>query len=265
MSKSKGLASSLQIAIESARQAIGPTRHNPSLPACPLCGAQAVEGHLYHHATDIRHDCDCILDRYNAYMRGLERLWNIPLYTKRFQDSLPQRLKAASFETLKIHPGNRAAAKTLSGLKVGDVAYLWGLPGRGKSFLSVAAARLLLPHGLRVAFWNEANLYAALRASFGKPEHRPDLTKYDVLIWDDMGKIKAQDWGYELTYHALEHYTSEGKTLIITSQYEPVDTAKRMTPSDVDAAAAVISRMSSGYVLEVRGKDWRVNVNGEEK
>lgn len=263
MSKSKALASSFQIAIENARRAVGETEYNDAQPICPVCGARAVAGNLYRHALDLRHDCDCILDRYAQYIGGLERLWNIPRYTKAFENSLPKLLKDKTFENLKIHPGNRAPARSLSALKPGDVAYIWGLPGRGKTHLAVAAARLLLPHGLRVAYWNEANLYAAIRSSFGNPERRPNLTQYDVLVWDDMGKVKAQDWGYELTYHALEHYTSEGKTLIITSQYEPVDTAKRMTPSDVDAAAAVISRMSSGYVLQVTGKDWRVN--GGEK
>jgi DNA replication protein DnaC len=203
--------------VETFRSKIGPTPINHSQPLCPLCGAGAIEGYIYRHAQDLRHDCDCMIERHSDYTVGLERIWNTPRYSKAFLDSLPKSHKEATFDNLPTHAGNRKAKEVASKLRPGSVLYLWGLPGRGKSHLAVAAARLFLPHGLRVAYWNETNLYAAIRASFGKPERRPDLTQYDVLVWDDMGKAQAHEWGYEITYHALEHYTSEDKTIIITS------------------------------------------------
>ncbi|HEX7040105.1 MAG TPA: ATP-binding protein, partial [Trueperaceae bacterium] len=136
--------------------------------------------------------------------------------------------------------------------------YLWGPAGNGKTHLAIATGHHLAETGHTVAFHGIAALFAQIRASFapdGPP--RPHLHHPDILILDDLGKIKPTEFVYETFYATLETRWSQEKTIIFTANHRPLDAANQLAP-DPESAAAILSRMASGTVTEIKGRDERL-------
>lgn len=175
-----------------------------------------------------------------------------------FTDSLPVRYRRYTFDTLRRHPGNAAAIDAAKALQPGQNLYLWGPAGNGKTHLAIATGHHLAEAGHTVAFHGIAALFAQIRASFapdGPP--RPNLHHPDILILDDLGKIKPTEFVYETFYATLETRWSQEKTTIFTANHRPLDAANQLAP-DPESAAAILSRMASGTVTEIKGRDERL-------
>lgn len=175
----------------------------------------------------------------------------------RYVEQLPSRYRAYTLDALRQNPGNQAAIKAAADLPPGQNLYVWGPAGNGKTHLAVATGRRLAGEGRRVRFWGVVELFNTLRSSFGTGAERPDLERPEVLILDDLGKIKPTEFVYEVFYGALEHRWANEKTTIFTANHRPSDAAQHMS-SDAEGAAAILSRMASGVVVEVRGADQRL-------
>lgn len=231
-------------------------RNDPRLPPCPLCGAAALES-AYRFAEDLSHDCDCLRDREEEYYRGLRRLWRGRVCLEQFLAGVPRRYRGFTLEGYVREPANAEALAAARVLGPGEFAYLYGPPGRGKTRLAVAAARRLAAAGHKALFLGEAEyLEAIYRAIRGQGE-APDYRTAEVVVLDDAGKIKPTDFAYQTLYALLEHFSSEGKTLLVTSNYPPLQLARRLAGGEAEAAAAIASRLTQGYVLEVGGRDHR--------
>lgn len=231
-------------------------QNDPRLPPCPLCGATALES-AYRFAEDISHDCDCLRDREEEYYRGLRQLWRGRVCLEQFLAGVPRRYRGFTLEGYVREPASAEALAAAQGLRPGEFLYLYGLPGRGKTHLAVAAARRLATTGRRTLYLGEAEyleaIYRAIRGQGEAPDYRPA----EVVVLDDAGKIKPTDFAYQTLYALLEHFSSEGKTLIVTSNYPPLQFARRLAGGEAEAAAAIASRLTQGYVLEVGGRDLR--------
>lgn len=176
---------------------------------------------------------------------------------KRYVDALPSRYRAYTLDTLRQNPGNQAAINAATNLQLGQNLYIWGPAGNGKTHLAVATGRRLASAGHRVKFWGVVELFNTLRSSFGTGGERPNLERPEVLILDDLGKIKPTEFVYEVFYGALEHRWANEKTTIFTANHRPSEAARHMS-NDPESAAAILSRMASGVVAEVRGADQRL-------
>lgn len=227
------------------------------LPVCPCCSALAFKV-SWRDTFDLQHACDCILERPTAYEDGIQQLWEIELRRREYLSSLPVRYQACTFKTLERYADNAAAFDVGMSLELGQMLYLWGKPGNGKTHLACAIGFRLIDQA-RVRFWNMASLYAALRDAIAHDQPRPNLLAPSVLILDDLGKVKTSEFVYETLYACLEGRWSNGKTTILTANHKPGIVADRLTPSslDQDAANAILSRLVAGRVLEVRGSDRR--------
>lgn len=175
----------------------------------------------------------------------------------KYTDALPSRYRTYTLETLRQHPGNSAAIQAALSHQLGQNLYLWGPAGNGKTHLAVATGRRLAASGHRVTFWGVVELFNTLRASFGSGGERPNLDRPEILILDDLGKIKPTEFVYETFYGALEHRWANEKTTIFTANHRPSEAARHMS-TDPESAAAILSRMASGTVVEVRGPDRRL-------
>ncbi|HEX7038917.1 MAG TPA: ATP-binding protein [Trueperaceae bacterium] len=203
-------------------------------------------------------------DRSHPYYAGLRELqdeWAAEQrerLTQTFTERLPARYRRYTFDTLRRHPGNAAAIDAAKALQPGQNLYLWGPAGNGKTHLAVATGRRLAEAGHRVAFYGVVALFAQIRASFapdGAP--RPDLAFPDVLILDDLGKVKPTEFVYQEFYAALEARWANEKSTVFTANHRPSAAAEHLSP-DSESAAAILSRMASGVVVEVRGRDERL-------
>lgn len=175
----------------------------------------------------------------------------------RFTERLPTRYRTYTLNNLREHPGNQAAIHAANNLQLGSNLYLWGAAGNGKTHLAIATGRHLAAQGHRVTFWGVIELFNTLRASFGTGAERPNLDNPDILILDDLGKIKPTEFVYEVFYGAIEHRWANQKTTIFTANHRASDAAKHLSP-DTESAAAILSRMASGTVTEIRGRDERL-------
>lgn len=175
---------------------------------------------------------------------------------KHFVDHLPVRYRRYTVDNLRRHAGNDAAVKAATAFALGSNLYVWGAAGNGKTHLAVATGRRLAEAGHRVAFYGVVELFNQIRSSFNGGE-RPNLEWPEVLILDDLGKIKPTEFVYEVFYAALEHRWANEKATIFTANHKPSQAAAQLS-ADSESAAAVLSRMASGVVVEVRGADERL-------
>lgn len=200
------------------------------------------------------------LDRAHPYYDGLRELrteWDRERSQRQvdaYVEKLPARYRRYSLGNLRVHPGNQAAVDAAA--KVDGNLYVWGPAGNGKTHLAVATGLRLAGEGKRVAFWGVVELFNRTRASFGGGE-RPNLESPEVLVLDDLGKVKPTEFVYEVFYGALEYRWANELVTIFTANHRPSAAAAHLT-SDSEAAAAVLSRMASGAVVEVKGSDERL-------
>jgi DNA replication protein DnaC len=169
---------------------------------------------------------------------------------------LPQRYRDYTFDTLREQAGNRKALEACREFSPGKNLYIHGPAGNGKTHLAVATG-LSLVGALTVQFWGVAKLFSTLRLAAIGEEARPDLYRPDVLILDDLGKVKATEFVFQEFYAVLEQRWAEQQTTIFTANHKPSESASQLAP-DPQSAAAILSRMASGVVIEVKGRDERL-------
>lgn len=180
--------------------------------------------------------------------------------TIRLNNLLPKRYQAYQLGNLRVHAGNKTAVEAAGRLQAGENLFIHGAAGNGKTHLAVATGWRLLELGHGVEFYGVVDLFSQIRSSFSHqmPEnHRPNLLAPDVLILDDLGKVKPTEFVYQEFYAAIEARWANEKTTIFTANHRASEAAKQLSP-DGEGAAAILSRMASGHVVEVTGKDERL-------
>lgn len=184
------------------------------------------------------------------------------LRTRLFNDLLPKRYRAYTFESLRVHDGNKAAVTAGKELTVGENLFIHGPAGNGKTHVAVATGWRLVNAGHSVEFYGVVDLFNKIRNSFSHPnseQHRPNLAAPDVLILDDLGKVKPTDFVFQEIYAALESRWANEKTTIFTANHRASEAAAQLSP-DGEGAGAILSRMASGRVVSVTGQDERLGV-----
>jgi DNA replication protein DnaC len=234
-----------------------PAEYNLEQPPCPICKAPALAGYLWASPLDLAHDCDCVAEREDGYFSALYQLWAERINRRNFIESLPARYQAFTLDTLDGHDGNRAAIGAAESLEFGQNLYVWGEAGNGKTHLAVGIGRRMVGT-YTVAFWGVSHLFQVLREAIGDNSvRRPDLITPHVLVLDDLGKTKPTEWVYENLYNTLERRWADGRSTVFTANYRPLDVAKRIS-FDKEGAEAVVSRLASGKVVQVKGPDRRL-------
>ncbi len=179
-----------------------------------------------------------------------------------FRDNLPRRYRPCTFDTLRTHPGNRAAITAAKALPASENLFIHGPAGNGKTHLAIATGQAFAATGLHVEFWGVAELFATIRRSFNDAlVTAPNLLLPDILILDDIGKTKPSEWVTQEIYAALEGRWADERTTILTANHDPLTVAESLTP-DSATVGAIVSRLSSGITIEVTGADERTSKGG---
>ena len=230
---------------------------DPTLPPCPLCTAQARAGGDYAAWDRLSHTCNCDLEAPLAYDAGLRRLWRqrnaLPLYL----ETLPTRYHGYTADALKVTPENAPVTAVLKEGLTGNL-FLYGPAGTGKTHLAIAGARRFAERGKTARFWGMAALIQQLRLASAGEVARPELEHWDVLVLDDIDKIRPTPFVYESLYTLFESRWANEKITIFTAQNDPDRAAAILTPEGNEVAAdPMASRMASGRVFKVAGADRR--------
>ena len=177
---------------------------------------------------------------------------------REFLHSLTYRLQGYTFTNLEVYKDNRQAVELCKSLAYGTNLFIYGDSGNGKTMLAVATAYDLAAY-YSVAVWSVVEWFEMIRTTFNfqNQTKRPDLKGPEVLVLDDIGKSKASDFAYEQLYNVVNYRWEQGKTTIFTSNHSAQTAAQKVSP-DIDNANALLSRMASGDVVKVTGRDQRV-------
>ena len=86
------------------------------------------------------------------------------------------------------------------------------------------------------------------------------MRRVDVLCIDDLGKAETSEWANALAFRAIDERYGTGKTIIVTSNYNPNDLAAALArKSDVVTARAIVSRICGmTRRVEMEGRDRRL-------
>lgn len=231
--------------------------HDLGLPACPQCGRPALAGEPWEAWDRLTHDCHCCLDDELAYNDGLRRLWASKMALPHYLAGLPERYARYTFDRIERTPENAPAIDAARRLDRRSL-FLHGPAGTGKTMLACATAHAYAASGVTARYWSLNELIGVLRRAAVGEAPTPDLLSVDVLVLDDAGKVKPTGFVYEAIYNCLEGRWSREKTTIITANHKPRVVGLALTPEgDADAASALVSRMGSGLVFEMDGRDAR--------
>lgn len=169
---------------------------------------------------------------------------------------------AMTFDTLTLcNPSVEDAAKKLKTIAVGEReggVFMLGLPGRGKTHLSVATVRAALEAGRLAGFFNLAELVTRIQSTYGysdaaetKAQIIESVREHDLVVIDDFGKEHRSPDVESIVYQLIDGLYRARKTLVASSNLPGKDFVERYD-------GAVLSRL--GGMCEkvvIRGEDRR--------
>ena len=141
----------------------------------------------------------------------------------------------------------------------GNMMFLGGT-GLGKTFLAACIARTVADRGYSVCYETAAQMFSKLeRAKFSSDEEaRKDTEKYtavDLLIIDDLATEMPGQFVTAALYSLLNDRLLTGKPMIITSNLNVDEAARRYSPQ-------IASRLFGSFkILTFLGEDYRIKRN----
>lgn len=137
---------------------------------------------------------------------------------------------------------------TQTGEKRGRSLWLSGPIGTGKSSAAALIALEASRRGYDVSWWGMSKLLSRFKSTFvsDSTEHayglRDEISRYDLLVLDDIGTIRAGEWPREELY------------LIVNDRYETSRPIVLTTDVDVDGMRQAIGSRTVSRLIEMAGK-----------
>ncbi len=186
-------------------------------------------------------ECDCVTRVFSEYQDQLRM--------ERGDAGYDHRVRESGIPALFID------AKTDMQL---ESLYLFGDPGTGKTHTACALLMKAVRQGMTALYVTMGKLGGS---SFDERENLfAKMRRVDVLCIDDLGKAETSEWANALAFRAIDERYGTGKTIIVTSNYNPNDLAAALArKSDVVTARAIVSRICGmTRRVEMEGRDRRL-------
>lgn len=186
-------------------------------------------------------ECDCVTRVFSEYQDQLRM--------ERGDAGHEHRVRESGIPALFID------AKTDMQL---ESLYLFGDPGTGKTHTACALLMKAVRQGMTALYATMGKLGGS---SFDERENLfAKMRRVDVLCIDDLGKAETSEWANALAFRAIDERYGTGKTIIVTSNYNPNDLAAALArKSDVVTARAIVSRICGmTRRVEMEGRDRRL-------
>jgi DNA replication protein DnaC len=109
-----------------------------------------------------------------------------------------------------------------------------GSVGCGKTHLAVAILRGVIERGFTGLYWNVPDLFRAIRSTFGEhPEQTEsellaEMTGVDLLVLDDLGAERANEFVGERLYMIVNRRYEAGMPMIVTTNFTDADLSARL-------------------------------------
>ena len=135
---------------------------------------------------------------------------------------------------------------------------LFGPYGVGKTHLAAAIGYGLLELGVKVLFSSTTLLVQTLqqaKAEFKLKQALDRLSKYQLLILDDMGYVKKSEQETSVLFELIAHRYESGSMIITANQaFGDWDS---LFPDKIMAVAAVDRIVHHATIINVNGPSWR--------
>lgn len=154
-------------------------------------------------ANDPDHARERAVDEYKHVIAVRDKRW----------ETVPRRFRTARVEDLDGAIGEAVAEWRNEPWRN---LILLGSVGTGKTHAAVAALRLAVEQGHRIAFYPVVELLDAMRPH-GDPDAYERCESTDYLVLDDLGAERPTDWTAERLYALVNRRWLEGLSTIVTS------------------------------------------------
>lgn len=148
-------------------------------------------------------------------------------------------LQKASLDTYEVKNESTARAKRIAERYVEVFStenprnlLLVGSYGVGKSHLAKAITDKVIETGYSAIFISVPKLLTRFRTSYSKSAEYTELdliealTRTDLLVLDDLGAEKSNEWAFEKLFEIVD--SRQGMNTIYTSNYQPKDLIKKL-------------------------------------
>lgn len=172
--------------------------------------------------------CKCESERYNAECERFKAMQE-SIEIDRLRSVGIQDRKIISFtfanddgRNQKISNLSRRYAECFEEIKANNCGLLlFGEPGTGKSFFAGCIANALIDRGYHVLATNITRLQNQLFAVENKNELLQEITRYDLLLLDDLGAERNTEFSVEQVYTIIDERYKSNKPVIATTNYSP--------------------------------------------
>ena len=149
-------------------------------------------------------------------------------------------------------------AETTAWVEHNQNLILFGPSGVGKTHIAAAIGRRLIENGKRVYFTKTTTLVQKLQLAYGEQKLQnalDKLTKYDLLILDDIDYAKKTDAETSVLFELIADRYEAKSLLIIANQ--PFDKWNSIFPSSEVAVAAIDRLIHHATIISFDEKSYR--------
>lgn len=132
---------------------------------------------------------------------------------------------------------------------------LMGGTGTGKSFYAACICNELTDRGMRCKFTSVSEISDALWSAEDKSEVYADLTRYGLIVLDDLGAERSTEYMKEITFRVIDNLLRAGMPVVITTNLSP---KQLMEERDTDLQRVYSRICKKAIPIAVTGADRRV-------
>ena len=238
-------------------------------PKCPDCGQPQQRFWRAHpfpmpsgygRGTWLRQDCQCVRKEQEGRRAAVQ-----PFLSPHWADPLPPALRQCCFESFKVGPYNeegyqvcRKFADKFPSIQAGEGLFLYGSSGVGKTHLAAAMINQLKDNHW-TAFAHVPALLDQLRRQIATID---TYTGAALLVLDDLGSERVTDWGWEQLLIILDNRLNNGRSTIITANYD----TSQWEALDRIVGMRLASRIQGQHMpILIQGPDWRQQRYGAKR
>lgn len=135
-------------------------------------------------------------------------------------------------------------------LKDGKGLLMYGTVGTGKTYYASCIANRLIDRGYNVKMTNFARLTNQIQGTFEKQEVIDELSKYHLVVIDDLGAERQNEYMQEMVFNIIDSRYRSGKPFIITTNL-PMSEIKQ--PKDIRYSRIYDRIIERCFPVEVAG------------
>lgn len=236
--------------------------HNATLP---LLLKQLGLASMYNHWEEYDVTAQKQHWSYPQYLAALSEIEVAARYQKRVQRhlkeaKLPPGKTLVSFNFKAVKSINaaqiKALAENISWIKQAENLIIFGPSGVGKTHLAAAISSSLIAQGIRALFMPTTTLVQQLqlaKSNYKLPEALIKLSRYPLLILDDIGYAKKDDAETSVLFELIaDRY--ETSSLIITAN-QAFSEWNKIFPDNMMAVAAIDRLVHHATIINLTKED----------